>query len=150
MTINPLQNLMFCEKCQIHIFPNFEGNTITQCPNCGGSIIDTNISFEQYKQMPKKKRCNRCKRNYPKIFIKCPRCYAQLSKASNSSSSSSKLPISRPTPTPQNVPKCPICNSTDLSKITITHKAGKIALFGIFGMGDNGKTWKCNNCGSKF
>ncbi len=53
-------------------------------------------------------------------------------------------------PTPQNVPECPICGSTDLSKITIAHKAGKIALFGIFGMGDNGKTWKCNNCGSKF
>lgn len=49
-----------------------------------------------------------------------------------------------------NKPKCPICHSTNLSKITTAHKAGKIALFGIFGMGDNGKTWKCNNCGSKF
>lgn len=48
------------------------------------------------------------------------------------------------------VPKCPTCHSTNLSKITTAHKAGKIALFGIFGMGDNGKTWKCNNCGSKF
>ena len=49
-----------------------------------------------------------------------------------------------------NTPKCPICQSTNLSKITTVQKAGKIALFGIFGMGDNGKTWKCNNCGSKF
>ena len=49
-----------------------------------------------------------------------------------------------------NIPKCPICQSTNLSKITIAKKAAKIALFGIFGMGDNGKTWKCNNCGSKF
>ena len=49
-----------------------------------------------------------------------------------------------------NTPKCPICQSTNLSKITTIQKAGKIALFGIFGMGDNGKTWKCNNCGSKF
>lgn len=47
-------------------------------------------------------------------------------------------------------PHCPICNSTDLSKISATKKAAKIAAFGIFGMGDNGKTWKCNNCGSKF
>lgn len=59
-------------------------------------------------------------------------------------------PISQPIPTSQNIPKCPICGSTNLSKITIAQKAGKIALFGIFGMGDNGKTWKCNNCGSKF
>ena len=50
----------------------------------------------------------------------------------------------------QNTPKCPICQSTNLSKITTAQKAGKIVLFGIFGMGDNGKTWKCNNCGSKF
>lgn len=49
-----------------------------------------------------------------------------------------------------NVPKCPICQSTNLSKITATKKAMKIAAFGIFGMGDNGKTWKCNSCGSKF
>lgn len=49
-----------------------------------------------------------------------------------------------------NKPKCPICQSTNLSKISTTHKAGKIALFGIFGAGDIGKTWKCNNCGSKF
>ena len=60
--------------------------------------------------------------------------------------------MSRPIQTnfQQNTPKCPICQSTNLSKITTAQKAGKIALFGIFGMGDNGKTWKCNNCGSKF
>lgn len=52
--------------------------------------------------------------------------------------------------TPINIPKCPICGSTNLSKISALHKAGKIGLFGIFGMGDNGKTWKCNGCGSKF
>lgn len=49
-----------------------------------------------------------------------------------------------------NIPRCPICKSVDLSKITTTKKVMKIAAFGIFGMGDNGKTWKCNSCGSKF
>lgn len=49
-----------------------------------------------------------------------------------------------------NVPKCPICNSTNLSKISNLKKAGKIGLFGIFGAGDIGKTYKCNNCGSRF
>lgn len=48
------------------------------------------------------------------------------------------------------IPKCPICNSTNLSKISSVKKATKIGLFGIFGAGDVGKTWKCNNCGSKF
>ena len=50
----------------------------------------------------------------------------------------------------QNIPHCPICGSTKLSKISGAKKAIKIGLFGIFGAGDLGKTWKCENCGSKF
>lgn len=145
MTTNYLQNLMFCEKCQIHIFPNFEGDTITQCPKCGGSIIDTNISFEQYKQMPKNKRCNRCKRNYPKIFIKCPRCYTQLIKISNSTSS--KLPISNSIH--QNIPKCPTCGSTNVEKISTAKKAVGFAMVGVFSS-NLGKTMECKNCGYKW
>lgn len=49
-----------------------------------------------------------------------------------------------------NKPTCPICKSTDLKKITNTKKAAKISVFGLFGAGDIGKTWKCNNCGSRF
>ena len=49
-----------------------------------------------------------------------------------------------------NVPHCPICGSAKLSKISGAKKAVKIGLFGIFGAGDLGKTWKCENCGSKF
>lgn len=47
-------------------------------------------------------------------------------------------------------PHCPICGSAKLSKISGAKKAIKIGLFGIFGAGDLGKTWKCENCGSKF
>lgn len=47
-------------------------------------------------------------------------------------------------------PKCPICQSTNLSKISTGGKVAKVAMLGIFGMGDNGKTWKCNSCGSRF
>ncbi len=49
-----------------------------------------------------------------------------------------------------NIPRCPTCNSTNLSKISTAKKATKIGLFGIFGAGDVGKTWKCNNCGTKW
>lgn len=48
------------------------------------------------------------------------------------------------------IPKCPICQSTNLSRISAVTKVAKIMAFGILGMGDNGKTWKCNDCGSKF
>lgn len=49
------------------------------------------------------------------------------------------------------VPKCPICSSTNIKKITMTTRAVKTATFGIAGaVDDAGKTYKCNNCGSKF
>ncbi len=51
---------------------------------------------------------------------------------------------------PKHVPKCPICGSENLTRLTTMKKAAKIALVGIYGLGDCGKTWKCNNCGSKF
>lgn len=53
-------------------------------------------------------------------------------------------------PRPKHVPKCPICGSENLTRLTTMKKAAKIALVGIYGLGDCGKTWKCNNCGSKF
>lgn len=49
-----------------------------------------------------------------------------------------------------NIPKCPICGSSNLEKISTVTKATKIGFFGIFGMGDLSKTWKCKNCGSRF
>lgn len=47
-------------------------------------------------------------------------------------------------------PKCPICGSTNLSKISALTKAAKISAFGIYGAGDIGKTYKCDNCGARF
>lgn len=50
-----------------------------------------------------------------------------------------------------NIPKCPICQSTSLSKISAVKKATKISLFGVYGaVDDAGKTYKCNNCGSEW
>ena len=55
------------------------------------------------------------------------------------------------TPTPKpDVPKCPICGSTKLKKISTANKVGSVVLFGLFAAGHVSKTWKCENCGSKF
>lgn len=49
------------------------------------------------------------------------------------------------------IPKCPICGSFNVKKITITTRAVKTAAFGVFGAVDEAaKTYKCENCGSKF
>lgn len=49
------------------------------------------------------------------------------------------------------IPKCPICGSTNVNKISMTTRAVKTAAFGVYGaVDDAGKTYKCENCGSKF
>lgn len=105
------------------------------------------------------RKCILCGREYVKPQAICPKCnmplmklsdYERLDMESNRAKLQKEVERQEKVQREQNKPKCPICQSTNLSKITTTSKAGKIALFGIFGMDDNGKTWKCNNCGSKF
>lgn len=49
------------------------------------------------------------------------------------------------------IPKCPICGSTNIQKISISTRVAKTATFGAVGaIDDAGKTYKCGNCGSKF
>lgn len=48
-----------------------------------------------------------------------------------------------------NIPKCPICQSTDIEKISVVSKAGSVALLGIFSQKVK-KQWHCNNCKSDF
>lgn len=50
----------------------------------------------------------------------------------------------------KNIPKCPICSSTKIHKISMTNKAASIVTFGIFAAGHVSKTYKCDVCGSKF
>lgn len=49
-----------------------------------------------------------------------------------------------------NLPKCPICHSTKIHKISMTNKAASALTFGIFAAGHVTKTYKCDICGSKF
>ena len=49
------------------------------------------------------------------------------------------------------IPKCPICGSSNVKKISIGTRAAKTAVFGVIGaVDDAGKIYKCGNCGSKF
>lgn len=49
------------------------------------------------------------------------------------------------------IPKCPVCGSTNVNKISIGSRAVKTAVFGMVGVvADAGNTYKCGNCGSKF
>jgi len=47
---------------------------------------------------------------------------------------------------PKYVPKCPVCGSPDLRKISATSKVLDVAFWG-FAAGKPKKTYHCNNCG---
>ena len=49
-----------------------------------------------------------------------------------------------------NLPKCPVCHSTKIHKISMTNKAASALAFGVFAAGHVSKTYKCDVCGSKF
>lgn len=44
-----------------------------------------------------------------------------------------------------NVPKCPTCGSTKLSKVPVASKASSVFLFGLLSQKVK-KTWHCDNC----
>lgn len=46
--------------------------------------------------------------------------------------------------------ECPYCHATNIKKITNTSKVVHTAVFGIFSMGRNAKSFHCNNCGADF
>lgn len=52
-------------------------------------------------------------------------------------------------PEPVCVPKCLICGSTNVKKISGASRAASIGFWGIFSK-KIGKQWHCNNCGSDF
>lgn len=74
--------------------------------------------------------------DYEKIIIceNCAECYIVEYKKS------------RPQP---NIPKCPICNSPNIQKISGTERVASIATLGIFSRKFN-KSFKCKNCGATF
>ena len=118
------QNLQFCEKCKTHYFPDIENNIIpNECEVCGGILIDTGVSYEEYRTMPKVKRCSKCKRKYPKLFIKCPKCHCQLIKLSTENKKMNmqinkireQIEIAQSN---SNIPKCPTCGSTNIKRIS--------------------------------
>lgn len=55
-----------------------------------------------------------------------------------------------PRPVVSHTPKCPICNSYNLKKITSLSKAGSVLMWGVFASGRTSKQWHCNDCGSEW
>ena len=147
------QNLLVCQHCQTYFFTNLEETNL--CPHCNSKLEVSNITYENYKSMPKVKKCKNCKRKYPKIFIKCPKCNQQLIKLSTENKqldkqvNEIKKEIQEYQENQSNIPKCPTCGSTNVEKISTTKKAIGFVAVGVFSS-NFGKTMHCKNCGYKW
>ena len=132
---NCLVNNKLYDLTEVYQFIENNPKSVTQAVKM--LMIQTNLDIESSKML-----VNKIAKDHavPRMFN---------GRLRSSATGGSKKVSQRPQPT-VNIPKCPVCGSTNLSKITTAKKATKIAFFGIFGMGDNGKTWKCNNCDSRF
>ena len=147
------QNLLVCQHCQTYFFTDLEETNC--CPHCNSQLEMSDITYENYKSMPKVKKCKNCKRKYPKIFIKCPKCNQQLIKLSTENKqldkqvNEIKKEIQEYQENQSNIPKCPTCGSTNVEKISTTKKAVGFVAVGIFSS-NFGKTMCCKQCGYKW
>ena len=147
------QNLLVCQHCQTYFFTDLEETNC--CPHCNSQLEISDITYENYKSMPKVKKCKNCKRKYPKIFIKCPKCNQQLIKLSTENKqldkqvNEIKKEIQEYQENQSNIPKCPTCGSTNVRPITIAKKATGFVLAGVFSS-NFGKNYECDNCKYKW
>lgn len=147
------QNLLVCQHCQTYFFTNLEETNL--CPHCNSKLEVSNITYENYKSMPKVKKCKNCKRKYPKIFIKCPKCNQQLIKLSTENKQLDKQvneirkEIQEHQEKQQNTPKCPTCGSTKVHPISSGKKALGFLTVGVFSS-SFGKSYECENCKYKW
>ena len=147
------QNLLVCQHCQTYFFTDLEETNC--CPHCNSQLEMSDITYENYKSMPKVKKCKNCKRKYPKIFIKCPKCNQQLIKLSTENKQLDKQvneirkEIQEHQEKQQNTPKCPTCGSTKVHLISTAKKATGFVLAGVFSS-NFGKTMHCKQCGYKW
>ena len=147
------QNLLVCQHCQTYFFTDLEETNC--CPHCNSQLEMSDITYENYKSMPKVKKCKNCKRKYPKIFIKCPKCNQQLIKLSTENKqldkqvNEIKKEIQEYQENQSNIPKCPTCGSTNICKISTGKKALGFVTVGIFSS-NFGKTMECKQCGYKW
>ena len=147
------QNLLVCQHCQTYFFTDLEETNC--CPHCNSQLEISDITYENYKSMPKVKKCKNCKRKYPKIFIKCPKCNQQLIKLSTENKqldkqvNEIKKEIQEYQENQSNIPRCATCGSTNVEKISTTSKAIGFVAVGVFSS-NFGRTMHCKNCGYKW
>ena len=154
-----MQYMILCRRCGEIFFPeSYKEGTL--CPVCNSKPTVTDmdrsgfmslaaLGGDQAQEWAKRNMIQDSMRDY--YISKRLRYHKeQDAKALQEREQEKKKPVQQKSPQKTYIPHCPICGSPDLTKLSALGKVAKIGFFGIFGAGDIGKTYKCNNCGSKF
>ena len=122
-------------------------------------INSTSVINNYFRQKPQNYLnmilCPDCGRNVSKRAPSCPHCGCPVAETI-AANPDLALPIqavesqAAQTVTNQtdfsNKPRCPTCGSTNIERISLKSKVGKVALVGIFAIGRVAKSYKCNHC----
>lgn len=144
---------MYCTKCKMTYPDDGEWDV---CPECDIKLITnkerdelkrkdidrkTNALYESLRQEYERKGIQFTKQDF-EDYLQSKR-IEQLSKYKEASKNNIETKKS------DDVPKCPICGSLKIQKISSMNRAVNIAIWGIFSTKIN-KQWHCTKCGSNF
>lgn len=148
-----------CEKCGQDQWIIIDENNLYKklCTNCLNGIIIKKVDFIKTFQCPE---CNclegTIEENDNLLAVRCKHCGKQTIMLEKHTTENRRNPNAKPSEpmtyeelVNANKPKCPICSSTNIQKITMTKRAVSFSLFG-FASSKVGKQWHCNNCKSDF
>lgn len=91
-------------------------------------------------------RCPSCGKVYPANEKMCNLCKERLV---SEAVYSNRLSVARQKVKEANVPKCPICGSTDLKKLSALNRSASAFMWGL-GSNKIGKTYECQKCKATF
>lgn len=134
---------MKCLKCGKVI----NNDKVTFCPVCGNAL---NGSYQSHKNTKLFSICPNCGKQYLYEMNHCIECGYKTEdyiKEMQDLEASIYSEAAKNPPKPQQ--HCPVCNSTNIQKISVTSKAVGAGLFGIFSKTARSQ-FECKDCGYKF
>lgn len=134
--------ILFGEEVLAEQGANIPQNLKASIENSLGEAFQCKINFEKtYRESD-----IRAARNYYNVSIADGHKVAQQ----NLYVFEKEMQQYRPQPSQSSELCCPFCGSTNIHKISLANKAASIGVFGLFAAGHVSKTYKCDNCGSKW
>lgn len=149
------KKLMICPKCA-HTYAGFGNDSdpiYIKCKFCSTNIVQTDLEWSTYNKIY-------YENNYNILEEKLANKYGNnqfsqdayehrlaIIKQENKNHNNQDTKANQVSQKPQ--VKCPYCNATNTSKITLTRRSVSTYLFGL-GSSKVTKQWHCNECGSDF